>query len=112
MATTSSVNGTFSDGLTHLAMKGQFVINPLSGREMRREAERRRRREAKKAAKAWPLLAMRQNRKRRIATFTNQNYDYGNFWIPQGPAGAGSKDHAFRTPGLSSVPAVGCVDDG
>ena len=52
MATTSSTHGAFSDGITRGAMKGKFIINPLSGREMRREAERRRRREAKKAAKA------------------------------------------------------------
>ena len=44
--------GSGSDGLTRNAMKGKFLVNPLSGREMRREAERRRRREAKKAAKA------------------------------------------------------------
>lgn len=52
MATTSSSAGSFSDGFTSVAMKGQFCVNPLSGREMRREAERRRRREAKKAQRA------------------------------------------------------------
>ena len=52
MATTSSNTGSFSDGVTSAAMKGHFCVIPLSGREMRREAERRRRREAKKAAKA------------------------------------------------------------
>lgn len=52
MATTSSTHGAFADGITRSAMKGQFLVNPLSGREMRREAERRCRREAKQAAKA------------------------------------------------------------
>ena len=51
-STVSNSVGFGSDGLTRNAMKGKFLVNPLSGREMRREAERRRRREAKQAAKS------------------------------------------------------------
>ena len=51
-STLSTTVGFASNGLTRNAMKGKFLVNPLSGREMRREAERRRRREAKQAVKA------------------------------------------------------------
>jgi hypothetical protein len=57
MATTSSHQGTFSDALTRLATRNKasgLLINPLNGREIRRETERRRRRAAK-AAKAQEL---------------------------------------------------------
>ena len=54
MATTSSHQGTFSDALTRIATSNRHFVNPLTGREIRREAERRRRRAAK-AAKAQEL---------------------------------------------------------
>ena len=54
MATTSSMHGAFSDELTRKAMGAKLInnIQPMNGRELRREAKRRRRREAKQAAKA------------------------------------------------------------
>tara|TARA_B100000674_G_scaffold100335_1_gene72976 strand:+ start:329 stop:505 length:177 start_codon:yes stop_codon:yes gene_type:complete len=57
MATTSSHQGTFSDALTRIATQNKAcgrLINPLNGREIRRETERRRRRAAK-ASKAQGL---------------------------------------------------------
>ena len=52
MAIKKGPNQPFVGGITSGAMKGQFLTQHVSGREMRRAAERRRRREAKQAAKA------------------------------------------------------------
>ena len=52
MATTNTSIGTASDALTRAANPGDFLVNPLSGRELRREADRRRQREFRQSRTA------------------------------------------------------------
>lgn len=48
MGTINSAPGSFSDKLIRCAA-GTYVVNPLNGREMRREYERQNRKRLKKA---------------------------------------------------------------
>jgi len=48
-STTSSAPGAFSDKLLRCAT-GDYLVNPLNGREMRREHERQNRKRTKKTA--------------------------------------------------------------
>ena len=50
-STLSSNNGKASDSLMR-CMTNEYFSNPLNGRELRRQAERNRRREAKRTAQA------------------------------------------------------------
>ena len=49
--TVSNSTGKFSDSLMRCSQTG-FTVNPLSGRELRRQAERNRKRAIKQAAKS------------------------------------------------------------
>ena len=51
-STLSSNVGAASDHLIKGAFKGKFLVNPLNGREMRREHERRNRKKVKLAPRA------------------------------------------------------------
>ena len=48
MATTNNSLGSFSDGLTLAAHPGTRIVQPLNGRELRREAARRQQKRTKK----------------------------------------------------------------
>jgi len=50
MATINNSVGSFSDGIMQASNPGTRIVQPLSGREMRREAERRQKRTKKAAA--------------------------------------------------------------
>ena len=49
MSTTNTSAGTFSDSLVRCAA-GTYVVNPMNGREMRRQSERRQQKRTKKTA--------------------------------------------------------------
>ena len=50
MATINNSIGSFSDGAMQASNPGARLVQPLNGREMRREAERREKKRTKKTA--------------------------------------------------------------